>query len=477
MIGLEQGLGHGLMDAALRMVQARAGLVFAGPRRGQFTAGIQSCMRRAGISDLAEYLRLLATSPELFDDLAAEITVGESYFLRDAAQWELLRTRLLPGLLARTDGTLRIWSAGCASGEEPYSLALVLDHLGAADRARVLGTDLSRAALARAARGLYGPWALRDLPEDLRGRYFRQHGRQLEFLPGLRRRVELRHLNLAADDWPRPGDGLRLQDLILCRNVLIYLDAATVARVAARLLDCLADGGYLMLGASDPIISGLVPCEVELTDAGLLYRRRAAARGGGEWVQGSFIRTPAPRPPSPPAPPAAASQGEAPLEAARARYGQRDYAGAAEVARAALERGESGSALAVLLVRALANQGKLTEAGLACAAALDLHRSDAELVFLHAVLLAQGGHHRAAADALRRALYLDRRLIVAHLALGDALARGDDHEGALRAFRTAERLLAELPGDRVVPASDGEPAARLVEIARARIRLLEQPAA
>jgi Flp pilus assembly protein TadD len=131
----------------------------------------------------------------------------------------------------------------------------------------------------------------------------------------------------------------------------------------------------------------------------------------------------------------------------------------------------------VLLVRALANRGDLRAAGQACAAALDRHRTCAELAYLHAVLLGEAGRHAAAAGAARRALYLDRTLAVAHLALGAALARLGDARGARRALRNAERLLAELPPGAVVPASDGEPAARLAAIARAQLGLLRGAAA
>jgi len=167
---------------------------------------------------------------------------------------------------------------------------------------------------------------------------------------------------------------------------------------------------------------------------------------------------------------------EDPTEAARC-YAVRDYRRAAEVATAVVRRDDGDPALWIVLVRSLANQGQLAAAGLACAAALDRHRTSAELAYLHAMLLAEAGRCSEAASAARRALYLDRRLVVAHLALGGALARLGEVEGARRALGNAERLLVSLPPDAILPASDGEPAGRLAEMTRVQLQLLRGEAA
>ncbi len=476
-----------LVDAALDLVRHRAGLTFTGPRRPAFESALLGCMRRSGAGDLESYLRMLPASPALFDDLAAEITVGETYFLRDPGQWHLLRSRLLPDLLARHGRPLRIWSAGCASGEEAYSAALVLHQLGAAGRAQIVGTDISRPALARARRAEYSDWALRNVPEDVVRLYFRRSGRRYDLVPWVRGQVGFRYLNLAEDAPGASDAGMGQMDLILCRNVLIYFDEKTVVRVVKRLLESLSEGGSLMLGASDPLLVGLLPCAAEVTEAGLLYRQSADR---------TRLVTPEPRrcQPAEPArlpdvpaalPPVAAAvppvtvtcrDGDVRVEARR-RYEAKDYAAAAELAEAMIRGGARDAEVEILLVRSLANRGDLVRAELACAAALDVHRDCAELAFLHAVLLTRAGRHAEAIGALRRALYLDRRLVVAHLALGDALARSGDTAGAARAFRAAARLLAGMPTHEPVPASDGEPAARLAAAARSQLRLLDQPVA
>ena len=235
-----------------------------------------------------------------------------------------------------------------------------------------------------------------------------------------------------------------------------------------------------------------------MTGAGLMYRR-ASRRGLG--AARSPVSLPLPADASPgmvesavtlpsqmfaepaPADPPrmmgerGGAPGSDPLAEVRRRYAVKDYADAADLARDLIAAGEPDPTAHVLLVRALANRGDLVEAGRACASGLDAHRTCAELIYLHAILLSQAGNHAEAADALRRALYLDRRLIVAHLALGDVLTRLGEAAAARRAFRAAEQLLGELVPSDAVSASDGEPAAHLAEVARSQIRMLDGSAA
>jgi chemotaxis protein methyltransferase CheR len=162
---------------------------------------------------------------------------------------------------------------------------------------------------------------------------------------------------------------------------------------------------------------------------------------------------------------------------ARRAYGQRNYERTIEmIAPLAAARQATLDDL-IVYIRALANVGRLEEAGRICALALDQFRGNAELHYLHAVLVAQSGHHAESARAAKRALYLDRDMTVAHLALGSALIRAGDVAGARRAFASAERTLATLSPDAVVPFSDGEPAGRLLEMTRMQSRLARGDAA
>src|SRR5690606_26511129 len=143
------------------------------------------------------------------DELIASLTIGESYFFRDPGQFALLRNELLPQVAAqREHGPIRLWSAGCAAGEEAYSLAILSEELGLHARASVLGTDISRTRLAAARQGVYTKWALRGLDAETVERYFTQARNRYTLRPSFRERVDFRYLNLAEDRYPSLTAGI-----------------------------------------------------------------------------------------------------------------------------------------------------------------------------------------------------------------------------------------------------------------------------
>ena len=477
-----------------RDLHQTAGLVFPPNRRESAEAGMRRAMAAGCLSDPRDLRRAVAAAGDIRDALITELTVGETYFMREPGQFEFLRTTVLPKLRGSTaQRRLRVWSAGCATGEEPYSLAILLREAAWPGGASILGTDLATARLAAARRARYTSWSMRGVSEHVIARHFERRGKQFILRADIRRSVDFQALNLAADGYPSPASGIERMDVIFCRNVLIYFDLHTVTAIATRLLASLAPDGWLFLGASDPPIGELVPCEVVMTGAGLAYRRRASTIG--EWVP-VFADTaawvpnlvepaayaPEPQPVSEEHSWFAAESVAMPVDIVRGSeespvprdsyetaYDQADYVAASTLAREAIARGDDSDGPWIVLVRSLANGGDLDAAGEACAAALDRHRLSAELTHLHAVLLAEAGRYADAAVAARQALYLDPRYVVAHLALGDSLSRSGDMVGARRAFSNAQSLLKSLPPDAMVPGADGADASRLLGIARFRL--------
>ena len=512
------------------ILAARAGLHFAPNRQPAAEAAMTRAMRMTGTRDPARYSRLIERDAEAMAALLAEVTIGETYFFREPAQLHYIRRAVLPTFreCRSAQKPLRVWSAGCATGEEPYTLAIMLRESGWTTAATVLGTDISRPRLDAARRARYTRWSLRGVAEEAVDGYFIRRGAHFLLRPEMRALVDFRPLNLAEAGWPGEASGIGAMDVILCRNVLIYFDRVTVAQVASRLLGSLSEDGWLFLGASDPMLSDLVPCETVVTGAGLAYRppgphARGAAAPAREVAtlderpsEDTFGATVAPPyatlplavvvPPLDSVPANGAQQGadaaggaepsgaagalaadgagaggtgarpaDAPTDAptdAPAAYARRDYPTAASLARSVVDRHPERVGTWALLVRALANDGRTADAENACAAALEWHAADAELSYLHALLLAQRGQFAAAAAAARRALYLDRSLAVAHITLGTALARLGHNVQAQRAFRAAEQALQAVPAGAPVPLADGESAHRLREAARAQRRLL-----
>jgi chemotaxis protein methyltransferase CheR len=462
------------------LVQERTGLIFPENRFVIIEAGVRRAMTAARITNLDRYARALERDSVLLDDLFAELTVGETYFFREPAQLQYIQTQVLPHFRSLGRG-VRLWSAGCATGEEPYTLSMMLHEAELARDASVMGTDLSRARLRVAQRGKYRNWSMRGVPDSAVQQYFTVKDGNYQLSASVTAPVEFRYLNLCADQFPSPALGVWGVDLILCRNVLIYFDEESIVRVATKLLDTLTEDGWLFLGASDPMLAELVPCEVVITSAGLAYKRRQGSQNGVMHVSaGTAWLDPIDDSEEP--------CGDIGVDVAAddAIYASAQvdlqYQPVHEVVSAPsaspdeVTPSERPEEMWIDQVRRLANLGRLREAGEACATALDQYRTSAEIIYLHAILLSEAGRHADAAAAARRALYLDRTMIVAHLALGSALRRTGDMPGAQRAFANAVTLLDGMSPEAVVPASGGEPAARLAAAARVQCSLAEQAA-
>ncbi len=481
-----------------RLVNRCTGLTFAACRAEAVEMGIRRAMARAGARDAGAYHDLLAADAAALDNLLVELTVGETYFFREPGQFEFIRRVVLPDLRRRRGSghVIRAWSAGCASGEEPYSLAILFSREGLAGQVHVLATDISRAALTGARRAVYGEWSLRGDGALLARPYLAPAGRKYRLNEEVCRHVTFEYLNLALDVYPSLAGGTWGLDLILCRNVLIYFDGETINRVARRFYDALAEGGWLIMASSDPPLGTRAPFEAVVAEEGVFYRRQgikeaepvlapkaaqaatvpawppAESANGAVTVRGPAETSEVPLPATGAAPAAPARPAEVaaadPVAEARAAFTLGDYA---RVVRLTAPLPDDAGA-AALHVRALANL-RTEEAEAACAAAAARHPLSAELNYLHAVLLLEHARDEEAARAVRRVLYLDRTLAMAHYTLGSILRRRGDPAGAARAYRNARDLCASWPKDRPVPLADGEPAGRLAIMADAQIRLLK----
>jgi chemotaxis protein methyltransferase CheR len=242
------------------LVRARSGLEFSGPRRNDLEQAIARAVSELGLPGLDalyEHLTVGSEAQAALETFIASLTIPETYFFRNRPQFEALGQQILPELIARRRNLrrLRIWSAGCSSGEEPYSLAMLLRRL-LPDLATwdvlILATDLNRNALEKAERGVYSAWSFRDMPPDVQELYFTRRGVQFELSPQVRNQVRFAYLNLADDTYPSALTGTLDMDLILFRNVLIYFGEEMARRAVDRLYDALADGGWLLVGHAEP---------------------------------------------------------------------------------------------------------------------------------------------------------------------------------------------------------------------------------
>jgi two-component system CheB/CheR fusion protein len=247
--------------ALLAFLAEHPGCNLGGYKHDMLRRRVQKRMAALGLSTAAAYRDLLATSPDEIAPLLDVVLINVTGFHRDAAAWSALRTAVLPEIVARRGPPepVRIWSAGCASGEEAYSLAIEMAELvgveAARSRLQLYATDRDASAVARARRGDYGAREIAGLVPSLRERYFERSGERWIARPELRALVTFGEHDLLRDV------PLARMDLVVCRNTLMYLTPDAQARALARLGFSIAVGGYLFLGRAErlPSKSGFAP--------------------------------------------------------------------------------------------------------------------------------------------------------------------------------------------------------------------------
>ncbi|ACA14813.1 MCP methyltransferase, CheR-type [Methylobacterium sp. 4-46] len=432
-------------------------------------------LRAAAAPDAGAYLAHLSASEEEWAALEAEITIGETFFFRYAEQFAALRRTILPERIAARarEKRLRIWSAGCSTGPETYSLAILLHEiLGEALaewRIALTGTDINREVLAVARRAEYGAWALRSLSAEERARYFRRGARENTFAlrPEFRGLARFEPQNLLHLVDGTASLALTDYDLILCRNVLIYFHPDTVMAVVRALAERLRPGGWLLLGHAEPnpaFAEILRPVSLPGTAA---YRRPEEdpaplpALPPGPAQESFPPRVPPPAPsrparraparPSPPPAPPASPAGESPP-------------GESPPSESPPSESPPGAALAA--VRALADAGDLDASWQACRAALQADPTDARLRFYEGLLARARARPEEAERAFRAAIYLEKGFVMAHYHLGLTLIALGRGAAGRRAVENALRLAAPLPPETELPEGDGLTAARLTDAAR-----------
>ena len=217
---------------------------------GCIRRGMAKRMRSEEVASFADYLQRLRKDPDELDALLSTISIHVSQFFRNPEVFQLLETAILPDLCRQVRAAgrdcLRLWSAGCAGGEETYSLALLLDELNPSGlKIDILGTDVSQQTLDAAEQGRYDRQRLREAPSPVLHDYFVQDGEQFQLIERIRSMVRFERHNLVT------AAGYPEADLILCRNVLIYFSALEQQRILSGFAECLSPYGVLVLGRSE----------------------------------------------------------------------------------------------------------------------------------------------------------------------------------------------------------------------------------
>ncbi len=480
-------------QAFIELIAERTGIVLQAHQEQGLAEVVNDACAHFGLVGADAYLTVcksVTTESAEFGFLVTGVTVGESYFFRDVEQMRFLRERLLPRLIRRRGESgelrLRIWSAGCAMGQEIYSLAIMLTELlpNHGDwTLQLQATDIDTQVLENAMRGEYSEWSIRSMQPAMVDRYFTKSGRTYTLAKPIRDLVDFGYLNLLADEYPSIINGTNSIDLLLCRNVLIYFGQEALQSVYSRFSKCLAPGGILLTGASDP----LPDAQCGLTwqadeDIGYLTHMGAPAvtpmsnaaqpmsSTAASHIIASRVSTPSKRRKQPASPPISAVDDYRHIERLIEERKWQEVISKTEqlILTAGPERD-----LFRMQARAHANLGNLTQARERCETCIHMDSTDAAAYFLLALIEQESGQPKEAESALRKALFLDRMFLEAHYALGMLqIHQARTIEGA-KSLHNALRLAERCRPDAELVHMPGTNCGRVVELLRQELSIYE----
>ena len=416
------------------LIESRCGLRFDDSQRGSLSSSVAARMQLLGLINEDEYLdRLRGAVPTLVEtelrNLLNLVTVTETCFFRDAAQFSLFREHIVPTLMAERAANghgskkIRIWSAGCSTGEEAYSLAITLDAMGIFRShpdwlIEIIGTDLNTEALERARCAVYTERAVRQVPGRLLDEYFVRDAKTFTLKDAIKARVTFEFGNLARTPMPSTGP----QDVVFCKNVAIYFSDDVTRKLIGGLRDTLTPGGYLLMGHAESLWQMSDIFSLVERDRTFCYKKSGPVTK--PIVSGSRtpVRPKADTTADRSVPPDPSAQYDSCLAAFRA--GDWD---AAEFALNALVASCPTFAPALLLLGGVyAHRGRFDEAMRQAQAVLKVSDLEPRAHLLLGMIAERRRRPDEALQSLRRALYLDDSLALAHFWLGNLYReRGD----------------------------------------------------
>ncbi len=498
------------LTALVQFIRDRTGLKLSGQQMISLQRYVEAKVKALRLSSIDDYYALLRTVPseqknwqrenigiQEWKQLITQLTVGESYFFRDTKQFELLKTRILPELIQRKRQlaiaptassphprpSLRLWSAGCSTGEEVYSLAVVLQEMipdWSSWDIQVIGTDINAIAIEKAQAGLYPDWSFRHTQPEVRPQHLLRTAKGWQVSQVLKQIVRFYPLNLVSDVVPNPQLNLHDVDFIICRNVFIYFHADAIAHVLRKFYAALAPLGYLMTGHTE--LQGITtqPFQICCFPESILYQRSPNETGQNGRSSAAYPAMNAP------AHTAIDPQINAPV---RQRLASREQANLpqlrsplssalvsivspqAETDAPLVERPPKALLRAEMkpqssplsqsqeaayytymqVAEAHANLGRYAEALSACQQAIQLQPLRVEPLYLLAHLAEENGDTEQAKTLLKKIIYLDPKAVAAYLELMIIYRRQGDVKRATKQLHHALILLSTMPESDQIP--------------------------
>lgn len=413
---------------------------------------------------------------ETLQKLLNRLTVGETYFFRIQPHFDALRNFILPQLFQARAGTkrLQIWSAGCATGEEPYSVAMLLMEMAppsAGWEFSILGTDINTDFVAAARRGFYREWSFRKVEDYWRQKYFRPEGDGYVLAEDVRRLVRFERANLLDGAECARAAGPEAFDLILCRNVTIYFDENALARAGRGIVGRLAPGGWYLAGHAEPLWAQ-EGVELVSFPGAIVYRRHSGdeepepVKRRARPVSGRTPRRPASARPTPSTVTAARPEpgaGGDELERVDRLIAQGDDEAALEACRRLAAAGDGRAGVEWRMGRALGNLGRYEDALACCGRAAAADPVSPYPYYIAALIHEELGENDLAFENLRRSLFVDKGFILGHFSMANYYRWRRDDGRAAKSYGNVLKLLEGRSADEEI-SGDGLTVARLRQI-------------
>lgn len=443
---------------ASRVIAKRLGLHYPENKYTDLSSGINHAAVELGFGEKKEEFisRVIdqTLSGKEFDVLAEQLTIGETYFFRDRKILDAFREMIIPAIVKErenTTRTIRIWSAGCCSGEEPYTLAIILTEIIpdiTSWNILILATDINRRFLQKARNGIYTPWSFRETPVEIQHKYFTHSGKQFEISPRIRNMVKFMPLNLVSDPFPTESTDTRSMDVIFCRNVLMYFSSETARKVGAKFYHSLADNGWYITSQvelSDELIPTLAKISYQNS---FLYHKVPRRTESGKKEQINANRRPSPHP-------------VAPHRKDTTAVHQLLKKPQPDSAKPSPDKAPEPEPDPLSLARDHANHGEFSHAAKQLEQLIVDDRVNPEAFYLLGMVLFEQGEMDEAEKNLKKALYLDPHHLMAHFQMLTLCLRAGNKKQAQIHRRNIDKMLEEYQDEQVIPESEGMTAGNL----------------
>ncbi|MDA3943372.1 MAG: hypothetical protein PF694_07515 [Bacteroidetes bacterium] len=472
------------------------GLNFTENQDSSLIKNLQNAATELGLSSdlsaIKSWLSKKSFTPEESNSLAKHLTIGETYFFREKAALKLFAEKIIPELInksLREGKPIKIWSAGCSSGEEPYSLAILLKEANLNQKnlnISILATDLNVNALNKASKGIYSAWSFRETTAEIKAKYFTQQNKHYLINKEIQDMVDFRQLNLATADFPSAKNHTDQIDVIFCRNVLMYFWPETAKTIAAKFYQALNPYGWLITSQVELIDEYFsVFCRENYAN-GIFYQKKEkpVALSVNYIVQSALDAKPnrlaklakkqadrkveLKRKSRDSSVSLSTTQKIKPKSDSRPSpmqlYKSASYAACIESCQEQLKMQHDNKQLRLLLVKSLANTGQLNQAAEEAEKLMKADAINPEFLNIFANILMELEEWEKAKIYLTKSLYINPDLLATHFNIGYVYQKLGKAKQAEKHFQNLLKDLETMEDDAVVSEMDNMTAGRLKEL-------------